>query len=338
VAGSYTIRVDVRTAGGAASQANASTSYVLAFPTPATGLTVTPSLPSPQYIGTAVTFTASGSGATFVGQPAPAALYQYRFYVMDTAVGTWVLAQDYSPSATWAMPGSYAVGTYRVSVDVRTTSGVWADVNTQLAYTISYFGPATGLSVTASPASPSLLGTPVTFTAVGSGSQGGYQYRFYVKNQAIGTWVLVQDYSPANTWTMAGITGAGDYVVSVDVRTTPLVWADANSQVAYTITAPPSPAATGLTVTASPTSPHVAGTPVTFTAAGSGGSGSYQYRFYTMDTAVGTWSLVQDYSPTATWTMPGTYAPSSYRVSVDVRTSPSVWADVNNQQAYVITP
>ncbi len=75
----------------------------------ATGVTLTPSLASPQVLGTAVAFTAEGQGSSG---------YQYRFDFYNGS--TWSTVQDYSSTNAWTMPASTPVGDYWVAVLVRT--------------------------------------------------------------------------------------------------------------------------------------------------------------------------------------------------------------------------
>jgi hypothetical protein len=49
-------------------------------------------------------------------------------------------------------------------------------------------------------------------------------------------------------------------------------------------------------------SPQQPGAKITFTAAATGGSGSYQYYFTVLNPNTGTWSVGQAYSSTASWT------------------------------------
>src|SRR5690242_8227942 len=158
--------------------------------------------------------------------------------------------------------------------------------------------PATGVTITSSVASPQLVGTPVTFTASGTGSIG-YQYRFFITTAGSGVYTMVQDYGAAATWTMPATTAAGAYQVIVHVRTTTTVPFDAQAGVDFTISSVP--AATGVTIASSLPSPQVVGTPVTFTAAGIGSAG-YQYRFWLTTAGSGVFTLVQDYGVGASWT------------------------------------
>lgn len=86
------------------------------------------------------------------------------------------------------------------------------------------------------------------------------------------------------------------------------------------------PSATSVTLTPSKPTPHVEGTNVRFTAAGTGAvlnpnpnnlSVAYQYRFKVNGV------IVQDFSNKTFWTMSDTTPVGSYTVSVDARTSPN---------------
>jgi hypothetical protein len=74
---------------------------------------------------------------------------------------------------------------------------------------------------------------------------------------------------------------------------------------------PPAPVlpATGLAEAGNPASPAAAGTPVTFLAQASGGSGPYEYEFWLNGPGTaGVWQHVQFWSPTSTWTWTPTAA------------------------------
>jgi hypothetical protein len=216
-AGSFTVQADIRVNTTGNRNATAQIAFVIQNPF-ATGVLLTPSLASPQAVGTAVTFTAEGQGST--------AAYQYRFWLWSGATVT--LVQDWSASATWALVDSTPAGTYIVQVDVRTNSSSFAqpgarrDASTTRTH-IVMVPFATGVTLTPSVASPSSLGTDVVFTAEGQGSSG-YQYRFWRWSGTTAT--LVQDWSATPIWTMSGTsTLAGNYVVQVDVRTNSGVFA-----------------------------------------------------------------------------------------------------------------
>jgi YVTN family beta-propeller protein len=85
----------------------------------------------------------------------------------------------------------------------------------------------------------------------------------------------------------------------------------------------PAPLATCVSLTPSVCGPYTMGEAVTFTAAGRGSSG-YQYRFYLFHRGIRT--LVQDYSPVATWPLPADLTPGTYKLEVWVRTPNSTQA------------
>jgi FtsP/CotA-like multicopper oxidase with cupredoxin domain len=124
-----------------------------------------------------------------------------------------------------------------------------------------------------------------------------------------------------------------------DVYTGPAtaVWRDGVTAPAYsaTVTTDAWSQATGVTLTADFTSPHIP--PVKFVALGSGSNAPYQYRFRLNDG--NTTSVVQDYSVTRFWTMPVGMAAGNYTVIVDVRTNfASTTPDITNQMTFSLLP
>ena len=220
-AGAYVIRVNVRNAGSTAPfEARATIAYTLI--SPATGVSITPDQPSPHLVGTAVQFTASGTGSSG---------YQYRFWLHNGA--SWSMVQDYGVGATWSLPASTPVGSYTIAVDVRTSSAVYRDAVAYLPYQIgSAVTPATGVGITPDQGSPHTAGTAVLFTASGTGSSG-YQYRFWLHNGA--SWSMVQDYGVGSTWSLPASTPVGNYTIAVDVRTSTAVYRDAVNYLAYQV-------------------------------------------------------------------------------------------------------
>ncbi len=89
------------------------------------------------------------------------------------------------------------------------------------------------------------------------------------------------------------------------------------------------PQATGLTLTLTPPSPllrTLTSAPTVFTAAATGGTGVYEYRFW-LDSGAG-FQVVQQYSTQATYILPATLPAGTYSVRADVRTG-SVYIQIN---------
>ena len=114
--------------------------------------------------------------------------------------------------------------------------------------TANVWAAASSVTLTVSPAPIAvpapphyLAGTSIVFTASGVGSTVPYQYRFWLNNGTTNT--IVQDYSTLATWTLPPSTLAGNYTVTVDVRTTlTSPTPDASNTAAVLILAPVIPA------------------------------------------------------------------------------------------------
>ncbi len=337
VVGTYQVLAYTRTSALVASDAfTVFTQQVAVPPTPATGGAIVASPGSPSLPGTAVQFTATGLGSTTNGQPSPQSAYQFRFFV--NAGAGYTMVQDYGVGATYTMPAP-AAGTYLVAVHVRTSSLVAVDfTGPPITHLVAIpTTPATGVDVVPTLTSPSTPGASVTFNATGLGSlqnglpspQSAYQFKFFVDSGA--GWSMVQDYGVGSSYTLATPTSA-TYRVAVHVRTSPLVAADyfgpPQTHVVGVITTP----ATGVQVTAAPTSPSTPGTSVVFSATGLGSTQgglpspqtAYDFRFF-LNTGTG-WVLVKDYGLGASYTLVNPIA-GSYQVAVHTRTSAQVPAD-----------
>ncbi|MBE0568549.1 MAG: hypothetical protein IH577_02585, partial [Deltaproteobacteria bacterium] len=245
--GTYTVTVQARTTGSVASfEATESVSYTLISSiVPATGVDITPDQPSPQPAGTAVLFTASGTGSSG---------YQYRFWLFDGV--SWSMVQDYGVGSTWSLPASTPEGNYTIAVDVRTSTAVYRDAVGYLSFqVVTPADPATGVDITPDQPSPQPAGTAVLFTASGIGSSG-YQYRFWLHDGV--SWSMVQDYGVGSTWSLPASTPEGNYTIAVDVRTSPAVDRDAVAYLSYQIGSAVVPA-TGVDITPDQPSPHPVG-------------------------------------------------------------------------------
>ena len=197
-------------------------------------------------------------------------------------------------------------------------------------YVINYPEPS-GVTISASPTSPQLYGTVVTFTAVGQPGTlppSAFNYRFKLGGAVVQNWSKSATYVLPSTFV-----GTATVMVEVNTENVPVtVVKDATTS--FTITTLP---ATGVTLSGSPVSPVRTVTPVLFTAQGIGGAGLYQYRF---DTSVNgaAYTVRQAYSTTNTWTLPAGTAPGTTVVRVLVRTNPAVAEDRRTQVVYTIQP
>jgi hypothetical protein len=170
----------------------------------------------------------------------------------------------------------------------------------------SHFVGCTGVTLTASPASPQYAKTNVTFTAVATGCSNP-QFRFWIETPA-GAWSVVRDYSTAATYTWVNTAVAGTYRVEVDARALA-----AGPYDTYTIVSDTLRMCSSVSVSPSKPSPQPPGTSITLTATAKCPA-TPVYRFLVNG------AVVQDYgvANTFTWNTAGK-AQATYRLEVDVR-------------------
>jgi hypothetical protein len=232
-------------------------------------------------------------------------------------------------------PLTLGAKTYNIPPDTVTVVSSIGGSDAKVVAMLGATGGTAGFSVSLSAdvPSPQILGTTITFTALGAGGSGTYEYEFWV-NSGLG-FEPVQPYSAANTfaWTPAS-SGAFDILVNVRNAGTTVSANASNKIFFYQIQSGP---ASSVSITPSVASPQLVGTPITFTALGSGGSGSYEYRFW-LNSGAG-YAVVQGYSTLATWTWTPS-ATGNYDILVDVRNQgTSVVRDaLNHVFFYQITP
>ena len=244
--GTYTVTVTV-------ADANAKTATAIAsiLVNPLT-LAVTISGPTTGTVGSAVTFTATGSGGTT----------PYTF--------AWTSTPSSPASATGAsFSTTYStIGTFIVSVTITD-----ANANTSIAsqnVTIVALPISANFTVSTSPT----IGVQVTFVAFASGGTGGYTYGWNFGDNTNATG------NPASH----AYTTVGSLTVTLIVTDSSMT----QTTITQIITvSPPAPAPLSTSFTMSSTSAQ-AGQPVTFSATSSGGTSPYTYSWNFGDSSVST--------------------------------------------------
>lgn len=139
--------------------------------TSATGVNLSPSVPSPVPAGTPVVFTATG-----IGSSVP---YEYRFWLTPGAIPSLIpanMVQDYGVGNTWTMPATTLPGTYSVSVGVRTNlSSTVPDATTSLTpYVVAapVVGPGLSTVRRSTPPVPTITPYATVTAALGAAAIG----------------------------------------------------------------------------------------------------------------------------------------------------------------------
>jgi hypothetical protein len=248
------------------------------------------------------------------------------------------VVQAYSTIAsyTWISTGLPA-GTYGISVWVLDSSNPNTnvyDVNDGHDFTLTAGCPY--MNAFTSPSSPQPVGTNPVNIYGGTVGCPYPEYRFWILAPG-STWTIVRDYTAYGSykynvypWNTSGILG-GTYYISVWVRESGTQGATCGSSgcydafvpgFAFTLTATP---CTAVSASARPWSPQADGTVVTIVA-GASGCPNPLYEFWILPPG-GSWTIMQSYSSTATFTW--------YTISPAGTYYYSVWSrDVSSSASY----
>ena len=298
---------------------------------PPTFVWLNTSISSPQSAGTVVRFTATGSGGS--------GSYEYRFWERGPSTGNkWVAVRDFSTDNSFNWDSTGKVGSTDLGVWVRNAG---SDIDQYSASTTAYVydyqiveaaappstGPS-GVSLSTSTASPQSAGTIVRFTAAGSGGSGSYEYRFWERGPSTGNkWVVVRDFSTNNSydWDSTGKSGSNDLGVWVrNAGSTIDRYSESTTAYVFGYSIVDGTMSLDVSLSTSTASPQSAGTIVRFTAAGSGGSGSYEYRFWERGPSTGNkWVVVRDFSTNNSYDWDSTGKSGSNDLGVWVRNAGS---------------
>jgi hypothetical protein len=275
-------------------------------------VSLTPNRPSPQAPGTTITWSATVSGGS-----SP----EYKWFVHDGSA--WTMVRDWTPSSTFVWTPAVSAPNYRVSVWARSSGST----EVYEALTEAYFAveaPAaarprvSAVSLRSNVASPQPPNTSITWTATATGGVA-HQFKWFVFSN--GTWTVVRDWSPSNSFAWTPSQAGADYRVSVWARSGgSSEYYEALTEQYFTIAAPvgtPS-RVSSVVLTSDKVAPQPENTTVTFTARATGGVGPLQYRFFVIESgkiASHPWTT----SNTFTWTP--TVARPYYRISVWVKSA-----------------
>jgi len=298
-AAAHTVKVEVRNNGTTTPVGSKSVSYkVDALIVP----TLTPSPVSPGTAGTVITFTAAATGGSGVLVAGNA--YQFRFLLNG------VEQQAFSSSKIWKWTPDNAATDYNpniVTVEVMNADGTYPGTtqHKDISYTVK---PPTALTVSALTANAikglatghAPVGDTITWTAAAAGGSESYSYQFERSGPDTGgAYVVLQSWSlTANhDWKPVLPSMAGSNTIRVRVANADGTGTPATKSQTFKLTLP----LTVSKLTPSVSSPVNAGGTVTWTAAATGGNGTYKYRFIRNGPDTAGDVVVQNWSTLATY-------------------------------------
>jgi subtilisin family serine protease len=178
------------------------------------------------------------------------------------------------------------------------------------------FPKVTSLTVTPSAAAPGLLGTTINWTAIATGGQGPYEYRFLLYDGS--AWTIARGWSSSNTLAWTPLQANDAYKILAQVRSAWNTGAyDLQTQQAFPIKLP----LTSVAIAPSVAAPQRPGTTVTWTATAAGGQTPYQYQWVVWDGTA--WTLARGWSAGNTFDWTPSAPNANYRVAAYVR---SAWS------------
>jgi FtsP/CotA-like multicopper oxidase with cupredoxin domain len=134
---------------------------------------------------------------------------------------------------------------YRVTAFNSFNNGSFSAPAVSAAVKTGNWSKATAVTLTASKPTPHVVGTIVQFTAQASGAASGvantavsYEYRFWLSTNG-GARVMVRDYLTDPSWALPDTALVGNYVISVEARSSSVAAPDVTSSLNYQIVVPP---------------------------------------------------------------------------------------------------
>jgi len=181
-------------------------SMALAVSPGVTALALTSNVPSPQVIGTTVTWLATATGGV---EP-----YEFQWALYEA--GQWTVL-PWTADSTWTWTPSTPGNDYQVTVAVRSSGSSSTEGEMQQSVPFTVIAPLiTTVTIEANVVSPQTAGSTILWSATASGGAGPYRYRWWVYNGSV--WSAATAWTMSSTWSWTPTVASGAYLVGVWVR------------------------------------------------------------------------------------------------------------------------
>ena len=277
-------------------------------------------------LGNEITLTAEGKGGS--------SGYTYKFAVYNEVNGKWSVLRDFSEENTYTYALNYA-GRKQFAVSVKDSSGTVVATNrlpvvvvdNRVKFSASLTGDGTTEDIV------KLKGEKISLTAKGENGTGEYTYQFAVCNMDTGKWSVLRKFSDDNTYTYTlGYTGQKQFAVTVKDSSGVTV---ATNRITVMVCDAPKLAGTLSVDNLTQELTKKLGEEITLTAAGSGGSQGYTYRFAVYNVDTEKWSVLRDFDEENTYTYALNYA-GTKEFAVTVKDSRGVTVAANRIRVKVV--
>jgi hypothetical protein len=171
-----------------------------------TALALTANLPSPQVVGTTVTWLSTAGGGV--------APYEFQWALYQA--GNWT-AWPWTLASTWTWTPSTSGNDYQVRVAARSSgsSSTSGEVSQSVPFTVTA-PPVASVTLQANVASPQIAGSTILWSAAALGGVAPYQYRWWVFDGSV--WSAATAWTTSSTWSWTPTVANNGYIVRVWVR------------------------------------------------------------------------------------------------------------------------
>jgi subtilisin family serine protease len=243
------------------------------------------------------------------------ALAQGTSMAAPHVAGAWAVLKQVKPDAT----------VEEVLEALRSTAVTIADPATGTSYRRIQVHEAVAaltnvtVSLSADKTAPQPAFSRVLFTATATGGVAPVQYKWWIFDGY--TWKVGREWSPDASFAWSPATPCGDYKVGVWVKSGTLPGDRPESDEAIATMSFPigAPNLKLVALTADRAPPGAPATTITFTASATGGTASYQYRWWLFDGT--SWTAVSAWSTSKTFSWTPTIRNASYRIGVWVKSA-----------------
>jgi hypothetical protein len=170
-----------------------------------TALSLTANVPSPQVIGTTVTWLATATSGV--------APYQFQWSLYRA--GEWTVS-SWLPNSTWTWTPTTPGDDYQIRVAVRSSGSSSAVGEMVQSVPFTLVARVASVTLQADVAPPQTAGSTIRWSAAALGGAAPYQYRWWVFSG--GVWSEASGWTTSSTYSWTPTVASDSYKVGVEVR------------------------------------------------------------------------------------------------------------------------
>ena len=176
-------------------------------------------------------------------------------------------------------------------------------------------------------AAPQAVSSTIVWTAVPTGGTGPFVYKWFISNDAGGSWTETGPFASSNqlTWTPTAVNA--NYRIAVWVTRASNTSGNAEAESKSATFAITDSRVTGVTLTSNLASPQSVSTPIQWTATPTGGSGAIVYMWFISNDGGASWTETGSWAASNQMTWTPSAVGANYRVAVWAKRAGSAGGD-----------